>query len=148
LICKTLKKLSLQLQPYQEVARVIEEIRGERPKKVQLDTRVLGHLVSYAEHQFGDRVPGKAYRERGNGERKDNWNVEIKTLSPICYDLLNIYSTDESLSSIDNDSLRLPYFEKMLNLLRPWSLKLESNSTSQIFNLDKFQINLIVNLLS
>jgi hypothetical protein len=48
LICKTLKKLSFQLQHYQEVARVIKEIRGERPKKTQLDMRVLNHLLSYA----------------------------------------------------------------------------------------------------
>jgi tetratricopeptide (TPR) repeat protein len=148
LICKTLKKLSLQLQPYQEVAGVIEEIREERPKKTLLDMRVLGHLVSYAEHQFGDRVPGKPYRERGNGDRIDNWNVEIEILIPIYSDLVDVYSSSESLSIIDNDNLTFPNVEKMLDLLRPWSLKLDSNSTSQIDNLDKDQINIILDLLS
>jgi hypothetical protein len=57
------------------VARVIEEIFGERPKKTQLDIRVLEHLISYAEYQFGSQVPGKAYRERGNGEQIDDWIV-------------------------------------------------------------------------
>jgi hypothetical protein len=77
LICKILKKLSLQLQPYQEAVRVINEILGERPKKIHLDIRVLGHLIVYAKHQFGDRVPGKAYPERKKGHRISNWKVEI-----------------------------------------------------------------------
>jgi hypothetical protein len=108
LICKTLKKLSLQLQPYQEVASVIEEIRGKRPKKTQLDIRLLGHLISYAEHQFGDRVPGKAYRERGNGDHIDNWNVEIEIMIPIYVDLVNVYLADESLSMIDSNNVLFP----------------------------------------
>jgi hypothetical protein len=148
LICKTLKKLSLQLQPYQEVARVIEEIREERPKKSQLDMRVLGHLISYAEHQFGDRIPGKAYRERENGDRIDNWNVEIDILICLYCNLVEVYSTVESLSMTDSDNILFPYYEKMLDLLRPWSLKLDSNQTSQIDNLDKYQINVILYLLS
>jgi hypothetical protein len=130
------------------VARIIEEIREERPKKIQLDVRVLGHLESYAEHQFGDRVPGKASRERGNGEHIDNWNVEIIILIPIYNALVNVYASDESLSMIDSDNLRFPYFEKMLDLLRPWSSKLDSNQTSQIDNLDKYQTNSLFGLLS
>jgi hypothetical protein len=151
LIYKTLKKLSLQLQPYQEVARVIDQILEERPKKLQLDVRVLGHLTSYAEHQFGDRIPGKSYRERGDGDRMDNWKVEIEILIPIYDDLVNIYSTDESLSMlsmIDINNLRFPCLEKMLDLLSPWSSKLDSNLTSQIDSLEKHQINFILHLLS
>jgi tetratricopeptide (TPR) repeat protein len=148
LICKTLKKLSLQLQPYKEVAGVIEEIREERPKKMQLGIRVVGHLIAFAEHQFGDRVPGKAHRERGNGEHIDNWIVEIEILIPIYSALVDVYSTDKSLSMKDSDNLRFPYVEKMLDLLRPWSLNLDSNSTSQIDKLDKDQINRILYLLS
>jgi hypothetical protein len=130
------------------VSGVIEEIREERPKKIQLGMRVLGHLISYAEHQFGDRIPGKAYRERVNGDRIDNWKVEIETLIPIYGDLVDVYSSDESLSIIDSGSLRFPYYEKMLDLLRPWSLKLDLNQTSQIDKLDKYQINIILSLLS
>jgi hypothetical protein len=29
-------------------------------------------MISYAEYQFGDRVEGRSYRERANGERMDN----------------------------------------------------------------------------
>jgi hypothetical protein len=143
-----LKKLSLQLQSYHEATRVIKEILGERPKKMQLDIRVLEHLISYSEHQFGDRVPGKAYRERKDGDRIDNWTVEIRILIPIYSNLVNVYSTDESLSMIDSDNLRLPYLEKILDVLTPWSSKLDSNSTSQIDSLDMDHTNSLLPLLS
>jgi hypothetical protein len=148
LICKTSKKLSNRLQPYQEVVRVIEEIREERPKKIQLDIRVLKYLISYAEHQFGNRVTGRAYRERKNGEHIDNWNVEIEIVIPIYGDLVDVYRRDESLSMIDSYNFQFPYYEKMLDLLRPWSSKLDSNQISQIDNLDKYQTNSLLDLLS
>jgi hypothetical protein len=147
-ICKTLKKLSLQLQPYQGVVQVINEIIGERLKKTQLDIRVLGHLIAYAEHQFGDRVPGKAYRKRGDGDRIDNWNVEIDILIPIYCNLVDVYSTDESLSMIDRDNFQFPYYKKRLDLLKPWSSKLDSNPTSQVDSLDKYQMDFLLRLLS
>jgi tetratricopeptide (TPR) repeat protein len=148
LICQTLKKLSNQLQPYQEVARIIEEIRGERPEKKFLDIRVLEHLIAYAEHQFGDRVTGRAYRERGDSEGMDNWVVDMQILIPLYGALVNVYSSDESLSIIDSDSLKFPYYEKMLDLLKPWSSKFNSNSIGQIDSLDKDQINFVLYLLS
>jgi endogenous inhibitor of DNA gyrase (YacG/DUF329 family) len=82
-ICKTLKKLSNQLQPYREVVQLF----NEELNKVELNVRVSKHLVSYAEYRFGDKVPGKDYRERENGERIDNWTVEIRILTFI-YDRL------------------------------------------------------------
>jgi hypothetical protein len=125
-ICKILKKLSHQLQPYHEVLRVIEEIREEISKKNKQRTfRVLGHLLSYADYQFGDQILGKFYRERGNGERIDNWRVEIEALIPIHIDWISIYQEDESLSMMARDNLVFPYNEKILELLRPWSTYLD-----------------------
>ena len=84
-----MKKLSFQLQPYHEVVRVIEEIREELSSKKKEEVRVLGHLISYALFQFGDRILGKAYRERAfNGERIDNWRVEIGILVSLYVDLV------------------------------------------------------------
>jgi hypothetical protein len=137
-ICKILKKLSHQLQPYHEVLRVIEEMRVGIPgKKKPQKLRVLGHLLSYADYQFGGRIVGKSYRERGNGERIDNWRVEIEVLIPICRDFIIIYREDESLSRMVGDNLEFPYLERMLKLLRPWSAYLDSNRTSQIDSLDE-----------
>jgi tetratricopeptide (TPR) repeat protein len=136
-----LKKLSHQLQPYREVLRVILEILQGIPSNEQLEVRVLGHLLSYAEHQFGDRILGKSYRERGNGERIDNWRVEIGLLVRIYSDLIVIYIEDESLSRMAFDNLTFPYMERMLELLRPWSAYIDSNRTSQVDSLDEGQIN-------
>lgn len=87
LICKTLKNLSHDIKAYHEVVRIIEEIR-EIPWKEQVHARALGHLITYAKHQFGDRVREIAYRERASGERIDNWEIEIKILIPIYMELV------------------------------------------------------------
>jgi hypothetical protein len=109
-----LKKLSLHLQPYHEVVQLIEEICEEISKKNKEQTlRVLGHLQSYAAHQFGDRILDKSYHERGNGERIDNWSVEVGILVPIYDDFIIIYEDDESLSRMAFDNLTFPYMEKM-----------------------------------
>jgi tetratricopeptide (TPR) repeat protein len=99
-------------------------------------------LISYALHQFGDRILGKAYRERAfNGERIDNWRVEIGILVPIYLNLASIYNDDISLSVMVIDNLTFPYYEKVLELLRPWSAYLDLNRTSHKDSLDKDQIN-------
>ena len=132
-----MKKLSHQLQPYQDVVRLINEMNNELPKKKDLEVRVLKHLIAYAEHQFGDRVPGKSYRERGDGDRMDNWVVEIEILTSIYNDLVTIYSCDDTLSNVDSANLRHPCYEKILDLLRPWSACLDSNSTNRVDCLEK-----------
>jgi hypothetical protein len=117
------------------------EIQNELSIKKKEEIRVLGHLISYAEHQFGDRVLGKAYRERGSGERINNWSVEILILHSIYKDLIDVYRKNESLSMVASDNLTLPYCQKMLELFRPWSAYLDVNCTSHIDRLDKDQIN-------
>jgi tetratricopeptide (TPR) repeat protein len=137
-----MKKLSFELQPYHEVVRVIEEIREELSTEKMEEKRVLGHLISYALHQFGDRIPGKAYRERAsNGERIDNWRVEIGILVSLYLEVVNRLGNDESSSLIVHDNLAFPYYEKILELLRPWSTYLDVSSSSHIGSLDKDQIN-------
>jgi tetratricopeptide (TPR) repeat protein len=145
-----LKKLSLQLQPYHEVVRIIEEILEEiSEKNNQQGARVLQHLISYAKDQFGDRVPGKAYRERGfNGERIDNWRIEAEILIPLYFDLVDVYSNDESLSMMARDNLSFPYYEKILDNLKPWSKYLDLNRTHHIDSSDKKKINDILFYLS
>jgi hypothetical protein len=106
-------------------------------------------LISYALHQFGDRILGKVYRERAfNGERIDNWIVEIGILVPIYVDLASIHNEDKSLSIMDCDNLTFPYYEKILELLRPWSVYLYVSSGSHIDSLDKDRINDLLLYLS
>jgi hypothetical protein len=145
-ICKTLKKLSFQLKPYREVLQLLEEIRNEKFEKKELYIRVWKRLISYAEYQFGTRVPGKDYRERENGERIDNWTVEIQILIHIYGVLASLYGRDESLSMINRNNLTFPLLEKMLSFLRPWSADFDSNSTGQIDSTSKDQANEILEL--
>jgi hypothetical protein len=148
LICKTIKKLSHQLQPYKDVVQRIQEINLETQKNIHLNRRVLKCSIAYAEHQFGDRVEGLAYRERENGERLDNWEADIQILFHIYYTLVITYLNDESLTIIDRDDLIFPYYEKMLDLLRPWSASINLNSTSLRDSLTGDKINYILNISS
>jgi hypothetical protein len=126
--------------------------------------RVLEHLISYVEYQYGDRVVGKAYRERFFGEitavvmngmmvngminRLDNFAVEIDILFSIYDDLIRIYEDDESLSWIARDNLKLPHCEKALHLLQPWNAYPDLNSSPrQIDTLDMNKNNRILSYL-
>jgi tetratricopeptide (TPR) repeat protein len=101
-------------------------------------------LISYAGHQFGDQIPGKDYRERANGDRISNWNAETAILIPTYRQLVDVYQRDESLSTINRDNLCLPNFEKILELLRPWSVNLDLDSTGRIDKLVKGQIDYLL----
>lgn len=124
------------------------EICGERPKKGFLDARLLKHLISCAEYKFGDRVPGSAYRERGNAGRIDDLDFEIDTLIPIYINLMTIYSSDQSLCVVDSDNLRISHFQKMLDILRPWFAKLDLISINRTDGLVKKNMNVTLEIFS
>lgn len=149
-ICKVLKKLSHQLQPYQDVVRIIREINLDlKPlKRKHLIIRVLKYLIAYEEHQFGDRVEGLAHRERENGESLDNWNVEIDILFPTYESFILVYENDESLRLVVRDTLEFPCIDKMLNLLRPWSASINLNSSGLSDSLNGDQINRYLQICS
>jgi tetratricopeptide (TPR) repeat protein len=101
--------------------------------------RILKHLISYAEHQFGDRVVGRNYRERVDGDRIDNWRVEIEILHHM-YQNMTLYNNDNSLGMTIADNLKFPYHEKMLNVLGFWSSDFildSANCRSNTLNKDK-----------
>lgn len=79
------------------------------PAKKKQKIRVLEHLISYAENQFGNRVAGKSYRVRINAERVDDWKVEIKILVSIHIALTLVYNSDRSLSIAVCNNLTFPY---------------------------------------
>jgi hypothetical protein len=135
LICKALKKLLHQLQPYREVILLILETKEESFEKRELKGRVLEHLISYAEYQFVDRAPG-------------NFFVEMKVLFSLYKSTVDHYYNNETLSIIVSGNLRKPHYEKMLNLLKPWSAYLDCNSVNSKDILDKDKIETITMLLS
>jgi hypothetical protein len=140
----TIDKLSSSLQPYREVKQVIFEIL-DAPN----NARILHHLLKYAEFQFGDRIPGKAYRQRGNSGRIDNFEVEINIVIPIYLSLFNVYMGDTSLSSrIECDDISFLYRKKVLEVLKPWSLCVDLDVVNRVDNLSKDQIDKILKLSS
>jgi hypothetical protein len=132
-ICKVVKKMSNHLQPYHEVIQVIKEIQTSANFN---DRRIVKHLLSYAEFQFGDRVHGRDYRERGDVECIDNYTVEVIKLINICIGLTNIFCRDTSLSILQLSDIVLPYREKIMDLLKPWIACLDLGDPSQVLGLN------------
>jgi tetratricopeptide (TPR) repeat protein len=128
------------------VARIIEEILQQSSTNKKLDRRVLEHLLSYAELQFGDRIRGKAYRERSNGEQIENWVVEVEILFRINNFLASTNLGDESLGMKGCDKLSAPFYEKMIALLRPWWEYLNLRQTET--GIGKDRINYVLMYLS
>jgi hypothetical protein len=84
-MCLILKKLpNNRLQLYDKAIQVIIEILISKTN----DIRILEHLLLYAEYQFGQNVPGGDYRERTDGQRIVNWDVEINTLLQISNEIV------------------------------------------------------------
>jgi tetratricopeptide (TPR) repeat protein len=131
--CPFLKKLSNTLQPYNDVVRIIDDILASKTNK----SRVLEHLLSYAEYQFGKPVVGKKFRERSDGQRIANWNVDIAILLDISNKLVNIYSKNSSsLSSMIRDKEIFPHLERSLHILSPWMITIDTDATNQSNGLD------------
>jgi tetratricopeptide (TPR) repeat protein len=140
-MCPILKKLTKTLKPYHEVTQLIDDIMKSKKGN---DRRVLEHLLSFAEHQFGKEVTGNHYREREDGERISNWIVDIGILHRIIQRLSNLYALDSLLSAIVQNDMRFPYLERSLSLLNPWVINLDSDASNGIDNLNEDQINYLV----
>jgi tetratricopeptide (TPR) repeat protein len=124
-MCPLLKILSKKLQPFTEVNRVILEILKSNKAN---NARVLDHLISYAEFQFGSQITGIGYRER-DGQRIGNWEV-TNILKTIYCTMSDIYTTDESCSDIKSGNMAFPYLKKSFDLLRPWMILIDSNAST------------------
>jgi uncharacterized protein YeeX (DUF496 family) len=123
----------------------------ENPQ-IRKNIRLLKHLSNYVEHQYGNRVVGKSYRERDN-EKIENWTVEICCLSPIYKLIVDNYRTNmaygkDEVSQMELDNLILPYAEKLIQILRPWSICLDLGAQNRIYSIDEDQTDELLELLS
>jgi hypothetical protein len=128
-MCPILKQLSIKLQPFHEVVRIKGEVLTSKKGK---DCRVLEHLLSYLEYQFGEKVAGIDYRERGNGERINNWEVEVEILENIYSQLSDLHLQNHSMSMISRDKMSFPLLERSLSLLNPWLIQLDLDASNQM----------------
>jgi hypothetical protein len=134
-MCPILKKLQNELRPYQEVTRLINELLASKKGN---ECRVLEHLLSFAEHQFGKVVTGKDYRERDDGERISNWEVDIEIFNRILKRLVDLSMQNSSLSNLNREYIVFPYLERSLSLLNPW-FNMDSDPSEGINILSKEQ---------
>jgi tetratricopeptide (TPR) repeat protein len=109
--------------------------------------RVLNHLLCYAKLQFEGRDPEIAYRQRTNGERIHNFQVEISFIIPIYEKMIDATFDDTSLNETDRETTLRLYYEKILEILKPWSLCLDSDA-KRVDGLSIDQIHEILDLLS
>jgi hypothetical protein len=115
-MCSTLKKLSKKSEPFLEAFRIILEIVSSAKAKY---VRILEHLLSYAEYQFGQDLLRLGHRDRGDGEWISNWDVEIEILLNINGFILSLHNQNMSLSSISRNDLIFRCLERSLSLLNP-----------------------------
>jgi hypothetical protein len=145
LMCLKLKNFTNKLQPYREVTRLIAEIRKLKKGK---NVRILEHLLSYTEYQFGKGVAGKHYREREGGDRINNWEVEIEILNEIITTLADVFTQNSSINVIYRDNMAFPYLERSLSILNPWVINLDPDSSNGIDSLSKDQIDRLLHELN
>jgi tetratricopeptide (TPR) repeat protein len=138
-MCPILKKLSNTLQPFHQVVEMIFEILKSPEKRA--NARVLGHLLSYAENQFGNQVAGIHYRERQDGERIDNWTVDIVILYGIYEKLIACYTDGEHLGRM----IVFPLLEKKLKILNLWLNHIDNSNASS--RLDEGQTDTLLKYL-
>jgi tetratricopeptide (TPR) repeat protein len=138
-----LRKLSSQLQPYNEVVRITKEILASNKGN---DIRVLEHLLSYADYQFGQQVPGIEYRVRIDGQRIANWDVDIGILLQISNEMVEIYASNSSLSPMIRDKGMFPHIERSLHILSPWMDTIDSDVTNQSNSLNSIETNCLLKL--
>jgi hypothetical protein len=103
-MCPILKKLSSKLQPFDEVIQIKDEILASKKGN---NVRVLEHLISYLNYQFGEKITGINLREREDGGhwvRISNWDVDINILYDINKRILDHYTGNHSLSNIIQDN--------------------------------------------
>jgi hypothetical protein len=135
-LCPILEKLSNKLQSYKDAAKIIDDIFISKNGN---DTRVLNHLLSYANHQFGELTNGKNYRERRDGQRISNWEVDINILMRINYKISDIFLKNNSISTLIKEEKSFPYLQKTIHLIDPYMIQLDLDATTRRdgINIDK-----------
>jgi hypothetical protein len=143
-MCPILKKFSNKLQPFDEVVKIVDEVLLSKKGD---EVRILEHLLSYTESQFGKEKTRIGYRERGDGTRISNWAVDIFIFYNINFKLAKLYRQNNSISSISGENARFPYLQRSLSLLNPFLIHVDSDGSSGIDSLNEGQINQLLNAL-
>lgn len=128
-----LMKLPNKLQRFELVVQTINEVKASKKGD---NIRVLEHLLSYAEYQFGKEVTGKGYHER-DGECISSFTVDIMIFHGIILKITELHIHDNSLSEVIRYDMMFPYLERSLSLLNPCLVHLDSDSSNGIDKLNE-----------
>jgi hypothetical protein len=113
--------------------------------------RLLRHTISLTEHNLGHRVIGTPFYER---EPEDKLMVgKLDNWIDILYRVDIYYRTAQKITSIsgqvigetgkDNWKRAVSYFNKVSDILEPWKLEIENESSQRIYLLEEDKINTI-----
>jgi hypothetical protein len=131
-MCQILKKLSKNLQPLSEVIKIVSDTTELKKGN---DNRILAHLLSYAENQFGPEVTGVGYRERADGIPIDKWNVDIHIFATIYSDMIFHYQKDNSISRLIRNDAMFSILKRLECLLSPWLVRIDSLEKKKKFRI-------------
>jgi hypothetical protein len=135
---------------YEDVCSMVKEVLIQTEAQItQLGNkryvRLLQLTTSFAERQFGNRIPGKtAYAyNRDDGNFIDNWDVGVGTLFEIYFKL------GEYLRKRNIDSMNpLAYLQKALAVLESWRAHIDLSKNERIDVLDENKIEMLFQILS
>jgi tetratricopeptide (TPR) repeat protein len=144
-LCPILKKLPNKLQSFDEAVRIVEEILASNKGN---DVRVLEHLLSYADNQFGQQVEGRDYRVRTDGQCIVNWDVDINILLKISTRMTNFYISNPFHSLKILHSKMFPHLERSLNILKPWMVIMDSDASNQCNSLNSEETESLLKISS
>jgi hypothetical protein len=102
--------------------------------------RVLEHLLSYAEYQFGTEVEGKIYREREDGESMSNFDIDLAIFYGIYFTIIAAKYQENSLNHVNRIAKAIIYLVRSLRLFYPWLIHLKSDASNRIDSLNDGQI--------
>jgi tetratricopeptide (TPR) repeat protein len=137
-----------ELKPFEEVEASISTLSEKAKLKngTRSEIRILEYCLSFAERQYGDRIIGKAYRERGDGSKIDNWKCEIDCIEFLCFQIGSAFKM--STNTIDDIDIRrdnykqaIKFAEKSLFVLEPWRTQIDLEKRNRTDQLDQKMIN-------
>lgn len=117
----------------------------------EIAIRIMIHTLSFARHHFGDRIIGKSYHESVNGDRINNWRVEIEIIEKCSFAIGDRYEVLHTHGKLSLDSYRnvaFSYYQECLVILEPWRLQLDLQESDRVDHLNEVLIGHLFFLLS
>jgi hypothetical protein len=155
LMCASMKS-SKKLLSFKEIRELTQILRdyAYASKNTYNNIRILEYCLSFAEHQFGEKIIGKSSVKKLDKEMSYE-NIDFNCIIPICVELCYLYSQHHTVDYLleknevkDNIIIvsvnkAIYYSEKILYILKFWENQLGLVKSKQIQTFDDSLINKI-----